>query len=66
MKAIQFIAFFLALQFLNIPLLSSQDKVEKSNSFSLALCQMRVVGGECDLNLRHAAEMIAEAARAEP
>lgn len=64
MKAMQFFAFFLAFLFLNIPLLSSQDKAKKSDSFSLALCQMRVVGGERDLNLRHAAEMIAEAAKA--
>lgn len=37
----------------------SQDQPK---SFTLALAQMRVVGGEMDTNLAHAGEMIAEAA----
>jgi predicted amidohydrolase len=35
---------------------------EQNGSFKLALVQMNVVGGELDLNLRHAAKRIAEAA----
>lgn len=64
MKASRFLSFSIAFLFLNISLLFCQDKTKKNESFSLALCQMRVVGGERDLNLRHAAEMISEAARA--
>ena len=43
--------------------LSAECKAQvESTSFKLAVAQMRVVGGELDTNLEHAAELIAEAA----
>ncbi|MCP4313392.1 MAG: carbon-nitrogen hydrolase family protein [Bacteroidetes bacterium] len=38
-----------------------QVKPEKAESFKLAVCQMKVVGGDRTANLAHAGEMIAEA-----
>lgn len=41
---------------------SGQDVTMVKKSFSLAIAQMKVVGGDRDANLKHAGEMIAEAA----
>lgn len=54
----------LALALLNACNTGAQVPVHSPKDFKLALCQMRVVGGERELNLGHAAEMIAEAAEA--
>jgi predicted amidohydrolase len=43
-------------------LLHTHGYSQKSEPFTLALAQMRVVGGDLDTNLAHAAEMISEAA----
>jgi predicted amidohydrolase len=62
MRPIRLIALLLAFQLLNISTASCQEKPEKRPSFTLALCQMKVVGGDRATNLSHAGEMIAQAA----
>ncbi len=40
----------------------SQESSHQQKPFTLAICQMKVVGGDRETNLKHAGEMIAEAA----
>lgn len=47
---------------LTTPLVYSGDRPTEAESFTLAMCQMSVVGGDRSVNLAHAGEMIAEAA----
>ena len=42
---------------------NGQETQKEQKSFKLALCQMKVVGGNRAVNLTHAGDMIAEAAR---
>lgn len=51
------------LQVLCTGIISSQDKGQEQRAFKLALCQMRVLGGDREANLVHAGDMIAEAAK---
>lgn len=53
---------FLTMLFLGVPKLSCQQESSAAEPFKLALCQMKVVGGDRPANLAHAGEMIAEAA----
>ncbi len=62
MRLTRLIALLLAFQLLNISTVSCQEKSEKRPLFTLALCQMKVVGGDRATNLSHAGEMIARAA----
>ena len=63
MKPIPLIGLLLAFQLLHVPPASCQEKSIKVKSFTLALCQMNVVGGDRPANLAHAGEMIARAAK---
>ena len=63
MKPIPLIGLLLAFQLLHVPPASCQEKSIKDKSFTLALCQMNVVGGDRPANLAHAGEMIARAAK---
>lgn len=64
MKAIGVLAIVITLLFTSTSQVTSQDEAIKQKSFKLAICQMKVVGGDRTLNLSHAGEMIDEAAAA--
>ncbi|MDX2430669.1 MAG: carbon-nitrogen hydrolase family protein [Bacteroides sp.] len=64
MKTIRILFILIALQLLNSTLAPCQDQLPEQKPFKLALCQMKVVGGDRSANLSHAGEMIAEAAEA--
>lgn len=71
MKLIRIIGVLVIIQLMHLSMFSCQGQAEgqvekqaeKQEEFKLALCQMKVVGGDRDANLVHAGEMIAEAAR---
>jgi predicted amidohydrolase len=62
MKSIWIQIFAITSALLCTSTVSSQESRGEPESFKLALCQMKVVGGNRALNLTHAGEMIAEAA----
>ena len=62
MKLIRSIGLLFAFMLLHVSSTFCQEKPLKANSFTLALCQMKVVGGDRPANLAHAGEMIASAA----
>ena len=62
MKPNRILIIFVAFQLLNFSMAFCQEKPAKARSFTLALCQMKVLGGDRSANLAHAGEMIAEAA----
>ena len=62
MKKFQIIVLLLAFQLLFNSEVSCQSGAEETKSFKLALCQMKVVGGDRPANLARAGEMIASAA----
>ncbi len=63
MKVIQICIAMLASQVLTTSISFAQADAEVAGSFTLALCQMKVAGGDREANLSHAGEMISEAAR---
>ncbi len=62
MKLIRSIGLIFAFLLLHVSSTYCQEKPVKAKSFTLALCQMKVVGGDRPANLAHAGEMIASAA----
>ncbi len=62
MKSIRSTGLLIALLIASTSLAFSQEVTIKKEAFKLALCQMRVVGGDRPANLAHAGEMIASAA----
>ena len=62
MKANRVLIISVAFHLLIFSMAFCQEKPAKARSFTLALCQMRVVGGDRSANLAHAGEVIAEAA----
>ena len=63
MKVIHICMFLLATQALTTSIIIAQENADAAQSFSLALCQMKVVGGDREANLIHAGEMISEAVK---
>ena len=62
MKVIRTSIVILAFQVLTTSMSFAQANADLAGSFTLALCQMKVVGGDRGTNLNHAGEMISEAA----
>ena len=63
MKTSRTFLLLVALQTMAFTLAPCQDKALEKQAFKMALCQMKVVGGDREANLAHAGEMIAEAAQ---
>lgn len=63
MKVLRTIALLLSIQLLSTSPVSSQAHTKPAKPFKLALCQMKVVGGNRAANLDHAGEMIDHAAK---
>jgi len=64
MRSLHRIFLFLIFLYPGISLIFGQEIANNNESFKLALCQMRVVGGDREKNLSHAGKMISEAAMA--
>jgi predicted amidohydrolase len=61
MKFIRIFSVFAFVQLLPIYMVSCQDQPEEQQPFKLAVCQMKVVGGDLGSNLVRATEVIVEA-----
>ncbi len=63
MKQFKIIALLLAFHMLHLSGIYCQSGPQQAKSFKLAICQMKVMGGDRTANLAHAGEMIANAAK---
>jgi predicted amidohydrolase len=63
MKLTRVLSIVIVFQLLSFYPARCQKNTDKQKAFKLALCQMKVVGGDRAANLNHAGEMIAEAAQ---